>query len=225
VDTTVRVAAGGSATAPALDGIATVLFDLDETLIGSRVAWLGRVLALLHDRGPDQEDHREGATRSTPRPFLVVLSNWTQRVVAWCDGRLQRGVTLAPEVQGVLHALDQAGLPYGIVTNGQARKRHTLRLLGLEDRAAAIVISGDRGRRKPDATMFTRAAAELGVRPDAGLFVGDKLQQDIQGARSAGMKTAWLRRGHPQRFDRRMAPDLVLASISDLPAALGLPPD
>lgn len=202
-----------------------MLFDLDEMLIGSRVAWLGRVLALLHDRGPDQEDHREAAARSTPRPSPVVLSTWTRRLVAWCDDRLRRGVTLTPEVQGVLHTLDQASLPYGIVTNGQHRKRHTLRLLGLENRAAVIVISGDQGRRKPDTTMFTRAAADVGVRPDAVLFVGDKLQQDIQGARSAGMKTAWLRRGHPQRFDRRMAPDLVLASISDLPAALGLPPD
>jgi len=202
-----------------------VLFDLDETLIGSRAAWLGRVLALLHDRGPDQEDHQEAATRSTSRPAPVVQATWTRRLVAWCDDRLRRGVTLTPEVQGVLHVLDQAGLPYGIVTNGQPRKRHTFRLLGLEDRAAAIVISGDQGRRKPDPTVFTRAAADLGVRPDALLFVGDKLQQDIQGARSAGMKTAWLRRRRTRRSDRRAAPDLVLASIGDLPAALGLPPD
>ena len=204
-----------------------MLFDLDDTLIGSGVAWLGRVLALLHDRGPDQEDHREAAARSTPRPAPSGLSTWTRRVVAWCDDRLRRGVTLTPEVQGVLHALDQASLPYGIVTNGQARKRHTLRLLGLQDRAAAIVISGDRGRRKPDTTVFTRAAADVGVRPDTVLFVGDKLQQDIWGARSAGMKTAWLRRGRTRRSDRHTAPDLILilASIGDLPTALGLPPD
>ncbi len=201
-----------------------VLFDLDEMLIGSRVAWLGRVLALLHDRGPDQEDHREAAARSTPCPSPVVLSTWTRRLVAWCDDRMRRDVTLAPEVQGVLHALDQAGLPYGIVTNGQPRKRHTLRLLELENRAATIVISGDQGRRKPDTTVFTRAAADLGVRPDAVLFVGDKLQQDIQGARSVGMKTAWLRRGRTRRSAHHTAPDLVLASIDDLPAALGLPP-
>jgi HAD superfamily hydrolase (TIGR01509 family) len=218
---------GSGVTGPPLDGIAAVLFDLDETLIGSRVAWLGRVLALLHGHGHDQDDQRVVAAYSTPRPLLfpVVVSRGTRRVVAWCDGRLRRGVTLTSEVQSVLHALDQAALPYGIVTNGQARKRHTLRLLGLEDRAAAIVISGDLGRHKPDATVFARAAAELGVRPGTVLFVGDKLQQDIRGARSAGMKTAWLRRGRTRRSDRRAAPDLVLASIGDLPATLGLRPD
>lgn len=70
----------------------------------------------------------------------------------------------------------------------------------------------------------SRAAAELGVRPGAVLVVGDKARQDIQGARSAGMRTVWLQRGRRSRSGRA-APDLVLASIGDLTAALGLPPD
>jgi HAD superfamily hydrolase (TIGR01509 family) len=219
----VRVRTGAPPAAPSLDGIAVVLFDLDETLIGSRTAWLGRVLALPHRQRHAQDDHRVAAARSTPRSRLSVLANCPLRVVAWCDDRLGRRVALTPETRSVLFALEQAGLPYGIVTNGSTRKRHTLRLLGLEDRAAVTVISGERGRRKPDVAVFTQTATDLGVRPGAVLFVGDKRRQDIQGARSASMRTAWLRRGRARRSARHMAPDLVLAWIGALPAALGLP--
>ena len=103
---TTPVRVGSRVTVRPLDGIAAVLFDLDDTLIGSWTAWLGRILALLHSHNPDQEDQWEAAVRSTPRPSPVVLSRWMRRVVAWCDNRLRRGMTVTPEVQGMLHTLD-----------------------------------------------------------------------------------------------------------------------
>lgn len=145
-------------------------------------------------------------------------------MVAWGDGWLRRRVTLTPEAQHVLDALERAGVPFGIVTNGLARKRHTLRVLGLERRAAVVIISDDLGRRKPDVAVFTRAATDLGVRPEVALFVGDKARQDIRGARDAGMKTAWLRRGRAHWSARGARPDVILGSLGDLPAAIGLSP-
>lgn len=201
-----------------------MLFDLDETLIGSRTAHLGRVVAFLHSYVQERTEQHPGAAPSGPRSPLSP-STYVTRLVVWCERRLQRGVRLAPEARQILDALEHADIPFGIVTNGQARKRHTLRLLGLDDRAAAVIISGERGRRKPDVAVFRRAATDLGVRPEAVLFVGDKARQDIRGARDAGMKTAWLRRGRARWSARRAAPDVVLASIGDVPAAVGLSPD
>ncbi len=104
-------------------------------------------------------------------------------------------MTLPPAACAVLDALEQAGLPVGIVTNGHDEKHHTLDLLGLRQRTACVLVSQTAGRRKPDPTLFVQAARCLGVPPAQILFVGDTLRQDIGGAQAAGMATAWVRRG------------------------------
>jgi putative hydrolase of the HAD superfamily len=139
---------------------------------------------------------------------------------------LRGRVVLDPPARDVLDALQQAGVPFGIVTNGRAEKQHTLDLLGLRQRTSCLIVSETAGRRKPDPTLFVRAAACLGVLPAQVLFVGDKLHHDIRGAHDAGMRTAWIQRGPAWlgvfRPDRRHA-DIILPSLAGLVAVLDLP--
>jgi len=94
----------------------------------------------------------------------------------------------------LLSALRQRGRRLGIVTNGEAAfQRAHIAALGLEPLLDAVLVSEEEGLRKPDPQLFHRAAARLGVEPEACLFVGDNPTADVLGAAAAGMKTLWFR--------------------------------
>lgn len=70
---------------------------------------------------------------------------------------------------------------------------------GLADYFDAIVISGSFGEGKPAASIFHHAIEKLGIQPDEGLMVGDKLTTDIIGANGIGMPSVWINRHHLNR--------------------------
>ena len=207
--------------------ITGVLFDLDRTLIGRRTANIARIASLLHARFGVGEESGPGAgggdrvgreEQGDPSVVRRLLNHGYQH--------LRGRVVLDPSARDVLDALQRAGVPFGIVTNGRAEKQHTLDLLGLRQRTSCLIVSDTAGRRKPDPVLFVRAAACLGVPPAQVLFIGDKLRHDIRGARDAGMCTAWIQRGpvwlRVLRPARRHT-DVVLPSLADLVAVLDLP--
>lgn len=100
----------------------------------------------------------------------------------------------------LLEALRERGLRTGLVANAWPDPPRVLRAdaeaLGLAPLLDAIVLADESGARKPAAEAFLRACRELGVEPEAALFVGDDLERDVQGASALGMRTAqamWFR--------------------------------
>jgi HAD superfamily hydrolase (TIGR01509 family) len=98
---------------------------------------------------------------------------------------------------GVL-ALDEETLPaladiapVGLVSNFPcgATLRRSLAALGIADRFAPIVISGEVGYVKPHPRIFEVALDALDVAPERVLFVGDNWASDMVGAHAAGMAT------------------------------------
>lgn len=78
---------------------------------------------------------------------------------------------------------------------------------------------------KPSPDFFRLAARAIGVPPAEVLVVGDGIVNDVEGAASAGCATALVRTGSFRADDLVSAsirPGLVLGSIADLPAALGI---
>jgi len=55
-----------------------------------------------------------------------------------------------------------------------------------------IVISGDFGRGKPDPSIFRHAIQLLGIDPEEGIMIGDKLTTDILGSSRIGMDNVWI---------------------------------
>jgi HAD superfamily hydrolase (TIGR01549 family) len=118
----------------------------------------------------------------------------------------------------VLAELRAQGLKLGLVSNtGRDLERfvahHRL------DVDAAIG-SGAFGRTKPHPTIFQAVLEQIGVEPADAAMVGDSPEDDIEGARAAGIAVAFLldRDGRYPELDNRL-PDLFA-----LPAALGLAP-
>jgi putative hydrolase of the HAD superfamily len=73
-----------------------------------------------------------------------------------------------------------------------ATVEHILARLGLESFFDEILISGQLGVRKPDPAIFAELTRRFRLTPEAIMFVGDELQTDIRGARTAGLRTVWM---------------------------------
>jgi|GEM_PF-4398328 len=68
--------------------------------------------------------------------------------------------------------------------------------------------------RKPNPEAFKYAARQLDVDTRSCIFVGDRGDEDIDGAASVGMATVWVRNHYSPPHLRR--PDHIVASISNL---------
>ena len=126
-------------------------------------------------------------------------------------------------VNDFLAELNRAGLPWGIVTNGDStNQRAKCREAGLEALMPFVIVSGDQGYAKPDPRIYQEALTALGMtEPEGVLFVGDNPVTDIDGARAFGMRTAWVSRGREFPAELR-PPDHVVESVLDLTVVLGL---
>lgn len=76
-----------------------------------------------------------------------------------------------------------------IITNAADHQRHSLTAVyPLADAFDLIVISAEEGMMKPDARIYQRTLARLGIEGPASVFVDDSAA-NIAGARAVGMQT------------------------------------
>jgi HAD superfamily hydrolase (TIGR01549 family) len=86
-----------------------------------------------------------------------------------------------------------------------------------------IVISDEVGWRKPKPVIFETALGRMSLRPAEALFVGDRADIDVMGARAVGMPTAWINREAAQLPKDIQAPDFEIRDLAELRAILGIP--
>lgn len=58
----------------------------------------------------------------------------------------------------------------------------------------AVVVSGDVGVKKPDPAIFVPALEQTGLAAEEALFIGDSPEDDVAGARAAGLWPVLIRR-------------------------------
>jgi putative hydrolase of the HAD superfamily len=116
----------------------------------------------------------------------------------------------------VLEALRARGLKLGLVSN-TGRDLDAFVSHHRLDVDAAIG-SGAFGRTKPHPTIFQAVLDRLEVEPADAAMIGDSVEDDVEGARAAGIERAFLldRDGRFEGVENRL-PNLLA-----LPAALGL---
>jgi len=103
----------------------------------------------------------------------------------------------------------------GLLTNGQPDMQWPkIKTLGIEGLFDAIVISGEVGIYKPDRRIFEVLLARLGMEAHRTLYVGDSQEMDVAGAKSAGMRSAWVRRNG--EGDPATAPDVSIGRVDEL---------
>jgi putative hydrolase of the HAD superfamily len=120
--------------------------------------------------------------------------------------KYQASRQIVPGTIALLEAL-RPHVKIGIVTNNiLVEQQEKLRYLGLEAHIDALVVSEEVGIVKPEAGIFRVALERLQCSAEETVMIGDAWQNDIIGARAAGIRAIWLNRfGMP-------CPDPSLAS-------------
>ncbi len=127
----------------------------------------------------------------------------------------------------VVDRLLAAGLAVGALSNAAtAYQTSKLARVGLHDRVPMLVGVDTLGVGKPDPRVFAEACRRLGTAPARTAYVGDELDIDARAARAAGLVGVWLDRPGVRPSGAVAvepdATDLVIHSLGELPAVLGL---
>lgn len=155
------------------------------------------------------------------RAMNVELKREIVRQVVEMEHRaLVRRLAREPENLEVIRALRARGLKIGLVSNAHFlpdMMREDIERLGIAELVDDAVFSAEIGVRKPHPAIFRKVLDELGVAPEEAFFVGDRLRDDISGAKDLGMSailTHQFRQEDPDGFSP--APDLVVQQLPDI---------
>ena len=178
-----------------------VFFDLDGTLADTAPDLVAAINQLLIDRN------------LSPKPYLFLRPYAS----AGARGLLEGAFGITPDhadyialrdefmhnyekallvdsvlFDGISHLLDQieeAKIPWGIVTNKGERFTHPLtELMGLRQRAASTVSGDTTPHPKPHPEPILHAAKIAKIDPTKSIYVGDDIRDVIAG-KAAGMHT------------------------------------
>ena len=123
---------------------------------------------------------------------------------------------LFDDARALVATASKLQLPCALITNGASdTQREKLDALNLLEWFDTLIISGERGIAKPDASLFRAATDALGVTEGACWHIGDNLIADVGGAQAAGLIGVWINRHNKPRSDV-VVPDIEVRSLSDL---------
>jgi len=102
--------------------------------------------------------------------------------------------SLYPEVRAALAEYHARGLRLVVVSNWDVSLRAVLRSLGVSPMLHAILTSAESGVRKPSPQIFEAALDLSGATAGEAIHVGDSVEEDVLGARAAGIEPVLVRR-------------------------------
>ena len=118
-----------------------------------------------------------------------------------------------------LRILRDQGVALGLLSNTfWAADVHDADLsrFGLLDLLPARLYSCDIGRVKPHPEAFEKALAALGAQPDETVYVGDRLETDVEPARRLGLWGVLITVPFRHEHSDKIMPDAVIAELPEL---------
>jgi putative hydrolase of the HAD superfamily len=107
-----------------------------------------------------------------------------------------------------LQSWKKAEVSLHIISNFDSRIYAVLDALNLSSWFDTVTISTTVGAAKPDKLIFDYALAQLGIKSDQAIHIGDSYSEDYVGAIAAGIKGIWL--------DRQATPNRNILTINSL---------
>jgi len=213
-----------------LTAIRLVVFDLDGTLVDSKLDLAHSVNAVRKDMGLE------------PLPLDLIASYVGQGVTVLIERALGELATEENVKKGLAfflsyyreHMLDNTrpypgvrealenlrGRTLAVLTNKPVRfSREMLERLALAPHFVAIYGGNSFPRKKPDPFGLRKIMGDLKVSPPETLIVGDS-DTDVLTGRNAGVWTCGVTYGFGAHSLESAPPDLLLANLHQLPALL-----
>jgi phosphoglycolate phosphatase len=178
-----------------------IFFDLDGTLADTAPDLVAAANQLLIARKLEPKQYEELRPRASAgarglihgtfginpdHPDFIPLRD---EFYGYYENALLVDSVLFDGVEHLLDQLDDANLPWGIVTNKSERFTHPLtELMGLRQRAISTVSGDTTPYSKPHPEPILHAARIANIDPSKALYVGDDLR-DVLAGKAAGMQT------------------------------------
>lgn len=179
-----------------------VLFDWDDTLCGAEPHRFAFAREVARHFGVDlsltevyRAFVRAGDSYAFPGPSLmekvaVELGIDPDRRASFIHAYQQREAyrrfALFDDVLDMIDDLGTRKLRVGVISNNDGVARY-IKMMDVEHRFEIVVGPSTYNVEKPHPEIFRRACQDLGVEPRRTVYVGDSYDNDVVGARSAGM--------------------------------------
>ena len=127
-------------------------------------------------------------------------------------------ISLIPGAVEVLQAISDSNKVIGLVSNSIFPEKFHLgemKRFGLHKYFDFTIFSSSVGFRKPGRRIFDLALKRAGVSPSEAIFIGDRFDADIAGAKNAGMTSIWRHRAGRENPDT-IEPDYSIDNLTDL---------
>jgi phosphoglycolate phosphatase len=221
-------------TAPRFCFVRAIIFDLDGTLIDSKLDLVHSVNATLRElQRPELSEEIISSYIGNGAPVLVAKSLGLGAPPAELDRALKFFLTHyeahkmdnTGAYPGVAEALEHlSAMPMAVLTNKPERiSVRILEALGLAKYFRAIYGGNTFSTKKPDPLGTNTILREFSVRSNEALLIGDS-EVDVQTARNAGILSAVVNYGFGIH-DRAAHPaDLYLDRLLDIVPALSAMP-
>jgi len=193
-----------------MTGIKAVIFDLDNTLVSRKLAFRSFAEDFVHEHlaamaAPDSLERMIAyMIRTDNNGYCVRRDFYSDLIEKWRLGSVTarqltdahpsvfpKYTTLDTDTPEVLRVLAPK-YKLGIITNGSSASQNgKIDFVGLRDKFQAVTVSDDVGVGKPDRRIFEISCAELDVKPEEAVYIGDSYEKDVQGAVNAGLRAVW----------------------------------
>lgn len=125
-------------------------------------------------------------------------------------------------VSGAEKILEKLSRHYqlGLLTNGAPDlQREKIAASRCEKFFSAITISGEYGVGKPNPKIFDHLLSQLNVKAEEAMMIGNSLEKDVAGARSAGVVSVWIKL--PGAIESPIVvPDFTITELKQLPKVI-----
>lgn len=147
-----------------------------------------------------------------------LAEDFPDRLTATHMDRLERAMEVRPENRRVLEWSAANGYRLAMISNfDHAPTVHRcLERHGLHAAFEAVVVSDEIGWRKPHPRIFEHTFETLGIEPSEGLFIGDMLDLDVDGAAGVGMDAVWVDTGSHTWSSDHAEPRHTVQSLDQL---------
>jgi phosphoglycolate phosphatase len=207
-------------------GVRALIFDLDGTLIDSKLDLALSVNATLAKLGREPLPHEQifsyvgqGAPALIARALGSDASEQDCSIgleffIKYYSAHKLDNTTLYPGVRETLDALQ--GMPMAVLTNKPVRvSRSIIEELGVGDRFRFVYGGNSFERKKPDPMGVDSILREFRTAPSQAMVVGDS-EIDVQTARNAGTWACGVTYGFGSHRLEEYPPDLLVDSLIEL---------
>ncbi|MDO5556259.1 MAG: HAD-IA family hydrolase [Clostridia bacterium] len=224
--------------------IKNIFFDMDETIYAEKNAkikaesqvteFIAKSLNISYEEVNDKyiKVKKEIFSKTQTDPNRNSRTNWYESLLENLNCKIiepkllskkywdvvKSNIELFEDFKLILPELKRKYNLYIITDELREIQNEKLLVLGVKNDFKKSISSTDVGKIKPNKEIFEYALRETNSVKEDSLMIGDNPSRDIEGAKRAGIKTVWLKRGKYYFYplEEKNTADIIITNYLEL---------